>query len=167
MERWFAVCCKPREELIAQENLLRQQFHVYLPRIRVRRWRRGKWVEVIEALFPRYVFIRVDTSRQSTATVRSTRGAVGLVSFGGTPAVIGDDVMEALFLRENAEGGLHQDSRPQFAEGQAVRLVGGPLAGMEGLFAQEDGEKRVVILLDLLGKCSKMKVSRDWIVQAA
>lgn len=37
MERWFAVCCKPREELVAQENLLRQGFHVYLPQIQVKR----------------------------------------------------------------------------------------------------------------------------------
>ena len=30
-ERWFAVCCKPRQEAVAEENLLRQGFRVYLP----------------------------------------------------------------------------------------------------------------------------------------
>ncbi len=31
--RWLVVTCKPRQETIAQENLLRQGFTVYLPRI--------------------------------------------------------------------------------------------------------------------------------------
>ena len=39
--RWYAVCCKPRQEAVAEENLLRQDFHVYLPRIRIRQRRRG------------------------------------------------------------------------------------------------------------------------------
>jgi transcriptional antiterminator RfaH len=165
-ERWFAVCCKPREEAIAQENLERQGFRVYLPRICIQRRRRGKWVEVVEALFPRYVFIRVNPMERSTAPVRSTRGAVGLVRFGGQPAVIADEEMEALFRRENAQAGLHQDERPLFKAGQAVRLVDGPLAGMEGVFAEEDGDKRVAVLLQFLGKDNKMTVNRDWVIQA-
>ncbi len=87
---WYAVCCKPRQEAIAEENLLRQGFHVNLPRIRIRRHRRGQWIDAIEALFPRYLFIRIDPYRCNTAPVRSTRGVVGLVRFGGQPAVVPD-----------------------------------------------------------------------------
>jgi hypothetical protein len=45
--------------------------------------------------------------------------------------------------------------------------VDGPLAGMDAIFEQEDSEMRVIVLLELLGKSNKMKVSRDWVVQAA
>lgn len=166
MERWFAVCCKPREELVAQENLLRQGFHVYLPRMQGKRRRRGKWMDAVEALFPRYIFIRVDMQKSSTASVRSTRGVVGLVRFGSTLAVIADYVMDALFQREVNDLSLHQDDMPQFCTGRPVMLVDGPLAGMEGVFAEEDGEKRVNVLLDLLGKSNKMSVDRDWVVVA-
>ena len=107
IERWYAVCCKPRQEAVAEENLLRQGFQVYLPRIRMRQRRRGQWIDAVEVLFPRYIFIRVDTLRRSTAAVRSTRGAVGLVRFGGQPAVVPDAVMDALRQREDAASGLH------------------------------------------------------------
>lgn len=167
IERWYAVCCKPRQEAVAEENLLRQGFHVYLPRIRMRQRRRGQWLDAVEVLFPRYIFIRIDPLRRSTATIRSTRGAVGLVRFGGQPAVVPDAVMDALKQREDAASGLHEDQRPLFSAGEAIKLVDGPLAGMEGIFTQKDGDKRVIVLLELLGKANKVTVSRDWIARAA
>ena len=164
---WFAVCCKPRQEAVAEENLLRQGFHVYLPRIRVRRRRRGQWIDAVEVLFPRYIFIRLDPQRRSTATVRSTRGVVGLVRFGGQPAVVPDSVMDALLRRADSTSGLHQDDRPLFSAGEPVKLSEGPLAGMEGVFNKMDGDKRVIVLLELLGKANKVRVNRDWIARAA
>ena len=167
IERWYAVCCKPRQETVAELNLLRQGFQVYLPRIRIRQRRRGHWLDAVEVLFPRYIFIRIDPMLRSTATVRSTRGVVGLVRFGGEPAVVPDAVMDALRQREDVASGLHQDRRPLFNAGEAIRLVDGPLAGMEGVFTQQDGDKRVIVLLELLGKANRVTVSRDWIARAA
>lgn len=167
MDCWYAVYCKPRQELVAQENLLRQGYHVYLPRIQIRKRLRGKWVEVVEALFPRYIFIRIDSERCSTGPVRSTRGAVDLVCFGGQPSVIPDEMMEALFHREDTVSGFHRDSRPLFSAGATVRMVDGPLAGMEGIFVQEDGEERVFVLMELLGKTNKISVGRDSVTEAA
>jgi transcriptional antiterminator RfaH len=166
-ERWLAVYCKPRQELVAQENLQRQGFHTYLPRIQMKRRLRGKWVDMIEVLFPRYIFIRVDPNKNSIAPVRSTQGVVGLVRFGGQPATVADEVIETLFQHEDQDSGLHKDERPQFCAGEAVKLVEGPLAGMEGVFVQEDSEKRVIVLLELLGKANRVRVSRDLVVQAA
>jgi transcriptional antiterminator RfaH len=165
--RWFAVYCKPRQELIAQENLQRQGFRAYLPRIQLKRRRRGQWVEAVEVLFPRYIFIQVDPDKNSIAPVRSTRGVIGMVRFGGQPAAVEDEVMETLFRHEDPESGLHKDSRPQFCPGETIRLVEGSLAEMEGIFVQEDGEKRVTVLLELLGKANRVAVNRDWIVKAA
>ena len=167
MDRWYVVCCKPRQEAVAEENLLRQGFRVYLPRIRITRRRHGQWVDAVEVLFPRYIFIRIDPVQRSTAPVRSTRGVVGPVRFGGQPAVVPDAVMEALLQREDAGSGLHQDIRPLFCAGEPIKLVDGPLTGLEGIFTQQDGEKRVIVLLELLGKANKISVSRDWVARAA
>lgn len=167
MDCWYAVFCKPRQETVAEENLQRQGFHVYLPRTRIRHRRRGHWVSAVEAFFPRYLFIRIDPFRRSTATVHSTRGVVGLVRFGREPAVVPDAVMDALLRREDATCGLQPDNRPAICAGDPVKLVDGPLTGMEGIFAQEDGEQRVTVLLELLGKTNKISVSRDWVASAA
>ncbi len=167
MDCWYAVWCKPRQEAVAEENLLRQGLHVYLPRIRVRQRLRGQWVDAVEVLFPRYLFIRIDPLRRNTAPVRSTRGVVGLVRFGGQPAVVPDEVMDALLQCEDPASGLHQDSRRHFCAGETIKLVEGPFAGMEAVFAEQDGEKRVIVLLELLGKTNKIRVARDWVARAA
>ena len=167
INRWYGVWCKPRQESVAEENLQRQGFHVYLPRILTRQRRRGQWTDVVEALFPRYLFIRVDPLRRSTASVRSTRGAIGLVCVGREPAVVPDEVMDMLLQREDSTLGLRKDDRPLFRAGDPIKLIDGPLAGIEGLFAHKDGEQRVLVLLELLGKTNKISVSRDSIARAA
>lgn len=166
-ERWYAVCCKPRQEAVAEKNLLRQGYRTYLPRIRNTHRRKGQWVDTVEPLFPRYLFIRVDPGRHSTAPVRSTRGVSSLVRHCGLPAAVPEQVIEAIMQRAEVDSGLHRDDRPLFCAGDPIRLVEGPLAGMEGVFAEEDGEKRVVVLLELLGKANKMRMKRDWVVPAA
>lgn len=165
LARWFAVCCKPRQELVAQENLLRQGFQVYLPRIKLKKCLKGKWLEKVEALFPRYIFIRVNPEVQSISPVRSTRGVVGLVTFGGQPAVVPDEVMDALLQRETTDAGLHQDAYPPLNAGDHIRLLAGPLGGMEGIFVQENGAKRVIIMLELLGKANRVQVNRGLILK--
>ncbi len=167
MACWYAVCCKSRQETIAQENLQRQNYHVYLPRLQTRKHRGGKWVDVVEALFPGYLFIRINPHEQSTAPVRSTRGAIGLLRFGGQPARVPEELIAGIRQREDAATGLHQDNRPQFSEGVAIKLVEGPLTGMEGIFSRQDSKGRVIVLLELLGKANKVTVQRDWIVKAA
>ena len=164
---WYVVFCKPRQEVVAQANLEAQGFEVYLPRVRTRQFRRQRWVGAVEVLFPRYVFIRLDPRRQSTDSVRSTRGAIGLVRFGGLPTAVPEHIIASLKLREDVETGLHPDDRVQFTEGGAVRLIDGPLGGIEGVFSQYDGDERVIVLLELLGKANKVVVNRDWVARAA
>lgn len=71
---------------------------------------------------------------------RSARRVVGLVRFGGQPGVVPDAVMVALLQREDPTCGLHGDCRPLVRAGEPINLVDGPLTGMEGIFAQQDGK---------------------------
>lgn len=164
---WYVVLCKPRQEAIAYENLLRQGFEVYLPRMLVRQRRKGGWVDAIQVLFPRYLFVRADRFRQSTASIRSTRGAVSLVRFGIEPAVVPDHVIESIMAREDAATGLHVHVLPEMHVGDKVRLLDGHFSGLEGVFERSDGVERAILLIEVLGKASRVHVSRDWIARAA
>ena len=91
---------------------------MFLPEITERKRRKGKWQRVRSPLFPRYLFINVELDEQSIAPVRSTRGVIGVLRFGGEIAVLPNDVVEALQAAQEVgvdangeqEAGAHRNS---------------------------------------------------------
>jgi len=143
---WYAIHSKPRQEERALENLERQGFEAWLPMLTVEKVRRGKLAKVVEPMFSRYLFIRLDTEQTNWSPIRSTLGVNKLVSFGNRPAIIEDGLIEALRQLPARE------PERLFQPGQAVKFVDGPLRGLEGIYEQADGEIRAMVLVDLLSK---------------
>lgn len=165
MSTWYVVMCKPRREEVAGANLTNQGYRVYLPRLATQRRRNGKWVDTVEPLFPRYLFIALGHEGQSLAPVRSTVGAGDLVRFGGEPAIVPEAVVES--LRGQQQPGTDACARRSlFQAGATVEIRAGPFAGLDGVFDMEAGEDRVFVLLHFLGKINKVKVCRDWLAPA-
>lgn len=152
---WYAVHTHPRKEGVALENLERQGFEAYLPRLQVQKARRGKAIMVEEAMFPRYLFVRLDTSAQgrSWAPIRSTLGVRSLVQFGGRPARVQPELIDWLRQREHEFDPLHL-----FQPGDLVTVNAGPFKGLEALYQGVDGEHRALILLEILSKPVRVTV---------
>ena len=161
MSSWHAVLCKPRREEVAAANLENQGYEVYLPRLTLLKRRAGRWTEMIEPLFPRYLFIHHRDSNKSLAPVRSTLGVKDFVRFHNTPAVVPEDVIQELHRRADPDTGLHRINISPFHAGARVRFTAGTFAGLEGIFEMESGDARVVVLLNLLGKANRVTVNRD------
>jgi len=159
MEHWYAVHTKARDEQLAEENLQRQGFNTFLPRIKAARRRRGRWHEVIEPLFPGYLFIRLDLLLQDSSPIRSTRGALGLVRFGTDPAVVPDELVAQLLANASDEAGVVRQEY-LFQPGDQVQILSGPFTGLPARILAETGEERVQLLLDLLGRANKVLISR-------
>ena len=141
--RWFLVFTKPAGERAAQDNLERQGFRVYHPRLLRPVLYRGRWVDRIVSLFPRYVFVQLDMLCQSIGPVRSTVGVANIVRFGQETAFVPDGIVSALLDRADPESGLHRlnEKRP-FAPGDRVHVIAGAFEGLEGVFEREAGEER-------------------------
>jgi transcriptional antiterminator RfaH len=161
MKLWYAIHTKPRQEDHAAEHLRRQEFEIYLPKIKQARRFRQKWRDTIEPLFPRYLFIRLDLGSDNVAPIRSTRGVSKLVSFNGQPATVPDPLIDALVESADPESGLLHPDEDRFKPGATVTIVNGPLAGLEAIFKAHDGEARSIILLELLGKTQQLKIDRN------
>lgn len=116
-------------------------------------------MDTVESLFPRYLFLGLDITRQSLGPVRSTRGVSEIVRFGNEYAVVPHAVVDGLMKRGDPDTGLCRLREPLFAEGAAVRVSGGPLDGLEGVFERYEGEERVIVLLHLLGREARIWMS--------
>lgn len=154
--RWLLVFTKPSGEATAKANLERQGFQVYFPRVSRKVLFKSAWRHTISALFPRYVFVRINAAMQSLAPIRSTLGVSNVVRFGDEYISVPDRIVEDLVGRED-ERGLHQLSFvSRFKVGAAVRILEGAFAGIEGIFDSEDASDRIVVLLNLLGRESRL-----------
>jgi transcriptional antiterminator RfaH len=160
VKTWFLIYTKPRQEQTAQTQLTRQGYRVYLPMIEQHRRRGGKRIHVIEPLFPRYLFIHLDTCTDDWGPIRSTIGVSLLVRFGQAPASAPDALIDLLRARESASG-LHVVSGPDFKSGQPVRVSYGVMQGYEGIFVAANGRERVLVLLDILGRKVRASVDPD------
>ena len=147
---WYLVYTKPRQEVLAQDNLLRQGYSVYLPKVRQFRRRRGQQEAVVEPLFPRYLFIYLDMQYDNWGPIRSTFGVASLVRFGSEPAQVPTQLVDHLRAQEGQDG-LHAWAESKIALGGRVRVVDGPLKGYEGILLAKSGQERVVLLLEMLG----------------
>jgi transcriptional antiterminator RfaH len=152
---WYVIHTKPRQEMVAMTNLTRQGFECYMPMIKLEKIRLHKATTVAEPMFPRYLFIQLDTSSsgKSWSPIRSTLGVSQLVRFGGQPAVVDSQLIELLRSRE-------QVGQPErlFKAGEKVVVVDGPFVGIEAIFQTADAESRSMILLDILSKPVAMRI---------
>ena len=157
MSNWYLIHTKIRQERVALENLERQGFECFLPLIRAEKLRRGALQIVQEALFPRYLFIRLGTGleSQSWALIRSTLGLSRLVTFSQIPAKIDDDLVAARRSQSEASEVVLRHFEP----GEQVVVTDGPFVGVESIYQMADGEGRVMLLLNILSKQVKMTVS--------
>lgn len=167
MSDWYAVFTKPRQEDLARTHLERQGFTAYLPKLRQPRHRRGRWVEVEEPLFPRYLFVALRLGIHDISPIRSTQGVTGLVRFGPEPALVPRRLVEDLMGAEDRARGCHIPRRALFQQGDPVTIVSGPFAGTQAIFAEPSGEGRVILLLDLLGRTNRIRLGTDQVIRAA
>jgi transcriptional antiterminator RfaH len=152
---WYLVHTKPRQEDVALANLQRQGYECYLPQMCIERIRRRKAEIATEPMFPRYLFIRLDSSDQgkSWSPIRSTLGVSQLVHFGARPAKVDDALVELLRQREQA---MPLDA--MFHRGDSVVIADGPFAGIEAIYQTADSDRRAFILLEVLSKPASMQI---------
>ena len=156
---WFAVVTKPRQEQIALENLQRQGFTCFLPMAENPYQRRSKkQQQIIEPLFPRYLFLNAIATSQNLAPVRSTRGVISMVRFGTELAVIPDSIIRAIKNRIEPDTGLIKIKPIQIKAGDKVTVFDGPLAGINGIVTERNSENRALILMELMGRPTKVEV---------
>ena len=152
---WYLVHTKPRQEDIALANLERQGYECYLPQMRIERIRRRKAEVATEPMFPRYLFIRLDSSDQgkSWTPIRSTLGVSQLVHFGARAAKVDDTLVDLLRQRERA-----MPTEAMFHSGDSVVINDGPFAGIEAIYQTVDADRRAFILLEILAKPVSMQI---------
>lgn len=151
MKRWYVVNAQPHQERRAEENLRRQGFECWLPEFQKTRRHARRVEQMRTALFPGYLFVRLDTDVDRWRSVNGTFGVVKLLCSGDSPLQVPDTFIDGLLARRDETGAIAMPVRA-FARDEAVQVAAGPFADLFGLFQEMAGPDRVVLLFSLLGR---------------
>ena len=138
-KKWILVHTKPQSERVAERNLCNQEYEVYLPLYR----RKTRGGERVAALFPRYLFVRVEYGVANLSPINYTKGVARIVKFGAQVACVPDALIDKLRAAEIKP--------PPLKRGDVVNFTDDMLRAYEAIFECETGRDRVIVLLNIAG----------------
>ncbi len=157
---WYALRTKPRKEDVVWQQIRSQEIEHYYPRVKVHPV--NPRARKVKPYFPGYLFIRIDLEDKGISAFKWMPHSMGLVSFGGEPAYIPDNILYEMRQRvqeiADAGGEIFDGLKP----GDVVRVHEGLFAGYEAIFdARLDGKERVRVLLQFINNQREVSVELD------
>jgi transcriptional antiterminator NusG len=156
---WFALRVRSNYEKVASLHVRERGYEEFAPSYKTeRQWSdRKKLIE--RALFPGYVFCRLDPDNR--LPILTIPGVVGVVGFGSRPTEIPDREIE--YVRTLVSSGLLVSPWPFLDPGQSVLIERGPLKGVEGVLQSVKGKLRIVVSINVLRRSVATEIDRRWI----
>ncbi len=145
--KWYAVYTKSRHEKVVAEELWQKQIECFLPlQQRYSKWKdRTKLVQF--PLFPGYLFVHAPI-REKRLDILKVPSVVRIVGFNSIPEPIPDEQIQA--VKNLVFNEMEYDPYPYLASGDRVRIVRGPLRGLEGILVEKKNRYTFVLSIDLI-----------------
>ena len=154
--RWYALHTRARHEKTVERRLRDSGMETYVPTaMEVHRWSdRKKQVEV--PLFSCYVFVRCALSAADRTRVYQVDSVHGFVGTRGSSLPIPDEQIES--IRKVLTQTAPWRSYPFLKAGQRVRVRGGAMDGVEGVFVSENGDHSLIISVDAIQRSMAVRI---------
>ena len=155
MKNWIAVYTKSRHEQIVVNELNKKNIESYCPMFKERRqWSdRKKWVHF--PLFRSYVFANIEINEN--IYVLQTIGVNKIVKFQEKISIIPDQVIDN--IKNIIEGGYSVEQTDYFIKGDEVRVVSGPLKGLDGVVLDLRGANKIIIKIESIQQAFSVEIS--------
>ena len=157
---WFAIRVRSNCEQRVADNLNSLGYEQYLPTYESeRRW--SDRIKVIrQALFPGYVFCRLDLANRSAPVVQ-VPGVVDILRIGNIAVSIPDEEIAAVERLQRS--GVAIGQWPFLSVGEWVLIERGPLTGLEGILVSTKGTTRLVVSVSILQRSVSAEIDRKWV----
>jgi transcriptional antiterminator NusG len=168
MFRWYVINTYSGHEKKVKQNLehrvsslnqTRSVRQVVVPTETVQEMKDNQKVSVEKRTMPGYVLVNMDLSDDSWSLVKNTPGVTGFVGSSNEPIPLTQQEVDRLLHREVA---VRTPSRAQFAIGESVKVISGPLSDFSGEISEinEDASK-LKVLVSIFGRETPVEVGYD------
>lgn len=162
MKNWYCIYTKPKmEEMVGSQLANLPDIEVFQPKLKRSGFRRGKFQEKTEQLFPCYLFSRFTPARYYHL-ITYTRGVKRIISDpSGHPCIVGDQIITQIQSRLQ-DGYVHVEPA-HFQPGDKIMIHEGPLKGFAGVFQETKARDRVIMLLNAITYQAKIEIEKHYI----
>jgi transcriptional antiterminator RfaH len=165
MGNWYCIYTKPKMEDYVSTRLMNvPDVEVINPKIRTRRFLRGKLKNVTEELFPCYIFSRFKPLHHHHL-IKYTRGVKQILGdSSGRPYIVGQDIIDN--IQDRIRDGFIDIQPAVLNEGDNVVIQEGPFRGFTGIFQKElKASERVMILLNTLAYQANIEIEKGCVAK--
>lgn len=175
--QWFVLNAQSGHEKKVKDNLLTRVknlhledriYEVAIPTEEVIEIRNGKKVNVEKKTFPGYVLVRMDEDPNLLYEIRNTPSVIGFVGSGKHPAPLSKKEVERI-IGKNEEAEETKESpkfKPDFENGETVRVTNGPFADFNGIIEEINlDQSKVTVLVNVFGRETPLELAFTDIVK--
>ena len=149
--KWYVAYVRLFHERKTAEKLAAMGIESFVPvREEIHQWSQRK-KKVMRVLIPQMIFIHATPKERLEALTLASISHYMVLRGEHTPAIINDRQMQQfMFMVDYSEETIEMYNSP-LQPGQSIKVIKGPLAGMEGELMEIEGKSKVIVRLDLLG----------------
>jgi transcriptional antiterminator RfaH len=158
-KEWFVLQFKSNSHNQAAKNLNRQGFETFLPLSDITSRRSSRFISTTKPLFPGYMFITFDSAETEWYKINNTFGVLRLVTFNSNPKSIPTTFIDHLMKRCDSSSKLIPVKK--LKKGDQVKVLTGPFADFIATVEKYETDHRILILMDLMGRKTKIQTPSD------
>ncbi len=160
MEGWYIAKVKPQKEGSLTNFLQLWGIEVFYPKISQSGRNGAK-----KALFPTYVFCRLDPESGVWPVARWAPGMAYFLSHDGKPTQVPESIVQ--YLMERVDDWDQQGGQRNLSVGDKIVVLSGPFSGLEGVFQRYvPSRERCQILLEAVGALGTLELP-EWEIKQA
>jgi transcription antitermination factor NusG len=155
--QWYALYLRSRYEKKVYEDLGKKEVETFLPLIEeVHIWSDRK-KKVMEPLFHGYIFVKTDL--RDKETILTTNGVVKFVGINHRPSLIPESQID--WLRRIVGQSMNVQHETYLEIGKKVRIVSGPLVGIEGIVNRIHGISHLIVSIAAIKQSVSVQVPAE------
>ena len=157
-KKWFIAQIKSNSYNTAIQNLERQGFETFLPKMELTQRQKDKFIVKRVYVFPGYIFVCFDPSISSWSKINSTYGVSKILAFNNKPSEISSELIQELKARYQIDTITMQKENLQ--KGDSIKFYSGPFADLIAKVESVDEHKRIWVFLEAMGGYRRLKLEQ-------
>ena len=158
-KKWFIAQIKPNSYKVATQNLERQGFETFLPKMETTQRQNNKFLLKNVYVFPGYMFVCFDPRIITWTKINNTYGVSQILTFNKKPSEISSDLILELKTRYGINKNPNQ--KEKLKKGDSIKFYTGPFSDLIAKVESVNENNRIWVLLESMGGYKRLKLQNS------